>query len=85
MTFQDPGSLGAVIADPRMADENDMSQRIERSINGLKALGADEHLAPGSLCSRMRHFHVPGVSVSVVDEGALAWSRGFGLLDAHDV
>jgi CubicO group peptidase (beta-lactamase class C family) len=66
-----------------MTDENDMSQRIERSINGLKALGADEHLASGSLYSRMRHYNVPGVSVSVVDEGALAWSRGFGLLDAE--
>jgi CubicO group peptidase (beta-lactamase class C family) len=30
---------------------------------------------------RMRHFHVPGVSVAVVDEGALVWARGFGVAE----
>src|SRR5260221_4510928 len=30
---------------------------------------------------RMKYFHVPGVSVAVVDEGAVVWARGFGVVE----
>ena len=30
---------------------------------------------------RMKHFRVPGVSVAVVDEGAVVWARGFGVVE----
>lgn len=32
-----------------------------------------------ALADRMKHFHVPGVSVAVFDRGRLAWARGFGV------
>lgn len=33
---------------------------------------------------RMKHFHVPGVSIAVVDDGAIVWARGFGADGAVD-
>ncbi len=30
---------------------------------------------------RMKHFHVPGVSIAVVDDGMIAWARGFGVAE----
>ncbi len=31
------------------------------------------------LAERMQHYHVPGVSIAVVDSGRIAWARGFGV------
>lgn len=30
----------------------------------------------------MQHYHVPGVSIAVIDSGKIAWARGFGLKEA---
>jgi len=35
-----------------------------------------------TLAERMRHYHVPGVSIAVIDSGKIAWAQGFGLKDA---
>ena len=35
-----------------------------------------------TLAERMGHYHVPGVSVAVVDGGRIAWARGFGVKQA---
>jgi CubicO group peptidase (beta-lactamase class C family) len=32
---------------------------------------------------RMEHYGVPGVSVAVVDDGAVAWAGGYGVADAE--
>ncbi len=34
------------------------------------------------LAARMAHYHVPAVSVAVVDSGRIAWARGFGVTTA---
>jgi CubicO group peptidase (beta-lactamase class C family) len=34
-----------------------------------------------TLAERMRHYHVPGVSIAVIDSGRIAWAKGFGLKD----
>jgi CubicO group peptidase (beta-lactamase class C family) len=31
---------------------------------------------------RLAHYNVPGVSIAVIDEGRIAWARGFGVRDA---
>jgi CubicO group peptidase (beta-lactamase class C family) len=33
------------------------------------------------IAERMEHFRVPGVSVAVVDDGAVVWARGFGVTE----
>jgi CubicO group peptidase (beta-lactamase class C family) len=35
-----------------------------------------------TLAERMRHYHVPGVSIAVIDSGKIAWAQGFGLKEA---
>lgn len=37
-----------------------------------------------SLHERMRHYHVPGVSVAVIEGGRIAWAKGYGVRQAGD-
>lgn len=34
------------------------------------------------LADRMAHYHVPGVSIAVINDGKLEWATGYGVLDA---
>jgi CubicO group peptidase (beta-lactamase class C family) len=40
-----------------------------------------EGVPPWTLAERMRHYHVPGVSIAVIQGGTIAWARGYGVLD----
>src|SRR5207245_261546 len=44
--------------------------RIEGSLGGAR------------LGERMAYYHVPAVSVALIDRGAIAWTRAWGLADA---
>ncbi|HEY6333875.1 MAG TPA: serine hydrolase domain-containing protein, partial [Blastocatellia bacterium] len=35
-----------------------------------------------NLADQMSHYHIPGVSVAVINEGRIEWARGFGVKDA---
>lgn len=37
--------------------------------------------APYTLQERMERYHVPGVSVAVMDDGEIVWARGWGVAD----
>lgn len=37
--------------------------------------------APYTLQERMERYHVPGVSVAVMDDGRIVWARGWGVAD----
>ncbi len=60
-----------------------------------RILGVEEGLAPayvlkgvndgeprGRIKERMRHWHVPGVSVAVMNDGVIEWARGYGEVEA---
>jgi len=36
-------------------------------------------VAAMNLLERMKYYHVPGVSVAVIDDGKIAWARGYGV------
>jgi len=36
-----------------------------------------------SLLERLAYYHTPGLTVAVIDNGEIAWSRGYGVLDAE--
>ncbi len=40
-----------------------------------------EGVPPWTLAERMRHYHVPGVSIALISGGRIAWARGYGVLD----
>ena len=57
---------------------------MDRVINGLRPSIAVQGEPPvrWTLAERMRHYHVPGVSIAVIDSGKIAWARGFGVKEA---
>jgi CubicO group peptidase (beta-lactamase class C family) len=60
--------------------------RIQRVENGLRGPIAikDQPIARMALTERLKFYHVPGVSVAVIDGGKLEWARGYGLTSAED-
>lgn len=53
--------------------------RINRVLSGLQAeTGAAGRFRLCSLEERMEHYCTPGISITVVDRGRIAWSGGFG-------
>ncbi len=58
-------------------------RRIERGLSPAIAIrGIDDQ--PTSVEARMRRYHVPGVSVAVIDGYAVAWAKGYGTVSARD-
>ncbi|MCJ7486948.1 MAG: beta-lactamase family protein [Candidatus Aminicenantes bacterium] len=43
-------------------------------------------IAAMNILDRMKHYHIPGVSVAVIDNGKIAWAKGYGVKEAggHD-
>lgn len=55
----------------------------EQFERGLQAFG--NRAAPDTnhtLAERMDYYHVPGVSLAVIEDGQLAWAQGYGWADA---
>ena len=61
-----------------------VSVRIERVESGLRpAIMLEAEPAERlSLADRMKFYKVPGVSVAVIDNGTIAWARGYGVQEA---
>ena len=55
--------------------------RIERVLGGLRPPIAIKGQPPvrWKLAERMADSHVPGLSIAVIDDGKIAWARGFGV------
>lgn len=60
---------------------NDSVARIARVLHGLRPRVEVDGATPvrWSLQERMAAYHVPGVSIAVIDSGRVAWALGFGL------
>lgn len=59
--------------------------RVQRVENGLLASIAIKWrtYSAMTLAERMRFYKVPGLSVAVINNGAIEWARGYGVLDAE--
>ncbi len=69
-----------------MVVKNNLEQRIKRVENGLEPATEDKkvsNLEPKNLHERMKHFNIPGVSVAVVNDSKVEWTRGYGLLETE--
>lgn len=56
----------------------DSPEAVERSLSaGLLVDG----VPAWTLADRMRHYHVPGVSIALIQGGQVAWAKSFGVLD----
>ena len=60
------------------ADDSAAIARIESGLRPEVAL-ADVPVAPLTLLDEMKRLNVPGVSVAVIRDGKVAWTRGYGV------
>lgn len=65
------------------ANSSGQDARIARIENGLlPAVVIKGQTAPTmNVADRMKHYHVPGVSVAFLDHGEIAWTRTYGFAD----
>jgi CubicO group peptidase (beta-lactamase class C family) len=68
----------------RGSSASDVAARIRQVEEGLLPVNtiAGRPLPTMSLEERMRLFHVPGVSVAVVNDGKIEWAKGYGVAKA---
>jgi CubicO group peptidase (beta-lactamase class C family) len=69
-------ALAARAAPPATAEAQ--AAAVERSLLPTMVL---EGLPPWTLAERMRHYHVPGVSIAIIQGGRIAWAKGYGVVD----
>jgi CubicO group peptidase (beta-lactamase class C family) len=70
----------ALAAGPLAAAE-DPAGKVAAVEQGLRPPVSFVGDVPWSLVERMRHYGVPGLTISVVDQGRIAWTRVYGLAD----
>ncbi|TXI24092.1 MAG: serine hydrolase [Roseateles sp.] len=63
------------------ATSDDPEARIARVMAGLRPPVSFVGDATWTLQERMKHYGVPGLTVTVIDQGGLAWTRVYGLAD----
>ena len=71
-------------ASPTIASDQ-VAARIRQVEAGLLPLNtiAGRPLPTMRLDDRMRYYNVPGVSIAVVNNGAIEWAKGYGVADAE--
>ena len=55
--------------------------RIAQVESGLLPYAAERLGVPASITDRMREYGVPGLSIAVIDQGRVAWAKGYGVAD----
>jgi CubicO group peptidase (beta-lactamase class C family) len=76
--------IAPAVANAQIARQGAEDVRIERVLTGLRPPIAIKGQPPvrWKLAEQMADSHVPGLSIAVIDDGKIAWARGFGLKEA---
>ncbi len=63
---------------------DDVQSRIDAVENNLIAAVINAGSVPAgmSLTDRMQHYLAPGVSIAVINNGAIEWAKGYGVIEA---
>jgi CubicO group peptidase (beta-lactamase class C family) len=74
-------SIATGIAKPQISQQRSDDPRIESVLSGLRPPIAIKGQPPvrWTLTEQMAQSHVPGISIAVIDNGQIAWARGFGI------
>ena len=64
-----------------MTDLERAIQAIEQGLLKAKSI-KDRPVRKMELGKRMAYYKVPGFSVALIDQGELAWAKGYGVLEA---
>lgn len=67
-------------------DQNSLSDRITRIENGLQPdLQIEGDSIPSyNIEERLRALGIPGVSIAVIENGEIAWAKGYGIADSSE-
>ena len=69
--------LFAAVARSSSHAQNGLAERMLRVEKGLlPAVVVKGQSAGQALAERMQYFHVPGVSIAVINNGKLEWAKG---------
>jgi CubicO group peptidase (beta-lactamase class C family) len=52
--------------------------RVEQLLRPAVRIAGREDVAY-RIADRMKHYHVPGISIAIVDDGRVVWAKGFGV------
>ncbi len=64
-------------------NSTDVAERIKRVENNLlNSIAIKGKPSAMKLADRMAHYKVPGVSIAVINNGAIEWARGYGVAEA---
>jgi CubicO group peptidase (beta-lactamase class C family) len=66
---------------PLSAQNTNRIQEVENSLSPLVRLEGE---ALWTLEERMKHHHVPGLSIAVIDDYEIAWAKAYGYADAKE-
>lgn len=72
--------LALIVVLQRHAPGAGAADRIENGL--LTTVVIKGQRAPMKLVDRMAYYGVPGISIAVINNGQLAWAKGYGLLEA---
>lgn len=63
---------------------SDLDERIQRVENGLHRVSVEGRPVGEkmTLAERMEYYHVPGVSITVINDFEIEWAKGYGVLEA---
>lgn len=64
------------------ADTPASEVKIKLVENGLLPIAAKTMAVPANIDERMRAYGVPGISIAIVDNGKVAWAKGYGIADS---
>ena len=76
-----PALCAAAVATAHAATPDDTEARIARVLAGLRPPVSFVGDKTWTLQERMRHYGVPGLTITVIDRDGLAWTRVFGVAD----
>ncbi len=78
--------LAALLAScqPGTRKEQNVDQHISRVENGLlpSIVLASDTAPQMNILDRMKHYHVPGLSIAVINHGRIEWAKGYGFADS---
>lgn len=60
-----------------------LEDEMGRVVNGIfpEIVDQGQRGVPLSISARMEFYHIPGLSIAVIDDGKIVWTRGFGFQD----
>jgi len=81
MSTKYPAEANQESAQPFIPPSGSADERISRVENGLVVISADWQPQWGTistLAERITYYHVPGVSIAVIDDNKISFTRGYG-------